>query len=402
MSTFHYRALATDGKVRTGTLSSGDEAAAVRELRRQGMTPVFIGTSRPGGWSLKLPRFGRRRSRDLLHFTQEVSTLLDAGIPLDRALSITAELTERKHFRSVIDDVLRALRSGSSFADSLGARPEYFSELYLSMVRAGEVSGTLSLTMDRLAEFERSRDELRGYIISSLTYPGLLSIVGAGSIFVLLRFVIPKFAEAFTQSNIVMPTPMRMLLGVSDVVGVYGVPVIALLVLGVVGLRYYVKTPAGRLAWDRFQLRIPLLGAALRKADTARFARAMATLVQSAVPLVQSIRIARGILSNRILSGALDAVAQGVKRGEGIAGPLRKTGQFPPLAGHLLAVGEETGSLDRMFDRMADIYDKDTREAVKRFTALFEPIVIVFMGVIVGAMILSIMLAITSIQQTGL
>ena len=290
MSTFHYRALATDGKVRTGTLSSGDEAAAVRELRRQGMTPVFIGTSRPGGWSLKLPRFGRRRSRDLLHFTQEVSTLLDAGIPLDRALSITAELTERKHFRSVIDDVLRALRSGSSFADSLGARPEYFSELYLSMVRAGEVSGTLSLTMDRLAEFERSRDELRGYIISSLTYPGLLSIVGAGSIFVLLRFVIPKFAEAFTQSNIVMPTPMRMLLGVSDVVGVYGVPVIALLVLSVVGLRYYVKTPAGRLAWDRFQLRIPLLGAALRKADTARFARAMATLVQSAVPLVQSIR----------------------------------------------------------------------------------------------------------------
>ena len=402
MSTFHYRALATDGKVRTGTLSSGDEAAAVRELRRQGMTPVFIGTSRPGGLSLKLPSFGRHRSRDLLHFTEEVATLLDAGIPLDRALSITAELTERKHFRSVIDDVLRALRSGSSFADSLGARPEYFSELYLSMVRAGEVSGTLPLTMDRLAEFERSRDELRGYIISSLTYPALLSVVGAGSIFVLLRFVIPKFAEAFTQSNIVMPTPMRMLLGVSDAVGVYGVPVIALLVLGAVGLRYYVRTPAGRLAWHRFQLRIPLLGGALRKADTARFARAMATLVQSAVPLVQSIKISRGILSNRILSGALDAVAQGVKRGEGIAGPLRKTGQFPPLAGHLLAVGEETGSLDRMFDRMADIFDKDTREAVKRFTALFEPVVILFMGVIVGAMILSIMLAITSIQQTGL
>ena len=169
-----------------------------------------------------------------------------------------------------------------------------------------------------------------------------------------------------------------------------------------VGLRIYIKNPQGRLKWDRFKLRVPLFGEALRKADTARFARAMATLMGNGVPLVQSLTITRGVLGNRILAGALDVIGQGVKRGEGLSTPFKKTGVFPTLAGHLLTVGEETGHLDSMFDRMADIYDKDAREAVKRFTALFEPIVILIMGIIVGAMILSIMLAITSINQIGL
>ncbi len=398
----YYRALAANGKVQTGTLSTDDDRAAARELHRLGLTPVFIGTAKPAGYSFQMPQFGGRRSRDILHFTEEIATLLNAGIPLDRALSITSELTERPQFREALSDITQALRSGKSFADSLGTRPEYFSELYLNMIRAGEVSGALALTMDRLAGFERSRDELRGYIVSSLTYPALLIVVGAGSVFVLLRFVIPRFAEAFTQSNIVMPLPMQVLLTASDIVRTWGVAAIVLLVIGIAGLRFYIRTPAGRLAWDSFKLRVPLLGEALLKADTARFARAMGTLVKSAVPLVQALNIARGILGNRVLSTALDAVALGVKRGEGLAAPLRKTKKFPELAGHLLTVGEETGHLDSMFERMADIYDKDTRDAIKRFTALFEPVVILFMGLIVGAMILSIMLAITSIQQTGL
>jgi general secretion pathway protein F len=402
MSTYHYKALAADGKTLTGTLAVDDDRSAARELRRQGLTPVFIGTSRPGGLSLKLPQFAKRRSHDVLHFTREIATLLNAGVPLERALTITSEITERPQFRSVIGDLLKSLRGGKSFAESLAAQEGVFSELYVSMVRAGEVSGSLPLVMDRLADFERSRDELRGYIISSLTYPALLTLVGAGSIFVLLRFVIPRFAEAFTTSNIAMPLPMQVLLGVSDFVRTFGWIFFVLLIGAVVGWRMWVRSPEGRLGWDRLRLRIPLLGAALLKADTARFARAMATLVANGVPLVQSIGITKGILTNRVLSQALDPVAQGIKRGEGIAAPLRKTGKFPALAGHLLTVGEETGHLDRMFERMADIYDKDTREAVKRFTALFEPIVILIMGIIVGAMILSIMLAITSVNQLGM
>ena len=299
MATYHYRALASDGKTLTGTLSVNDDRSAARELRRQGLTPVFIGTARPGGLTLKLPRFGKRRLHDVLHFTQEMATLLNAGVPLDRALTITSEISERPQFRDVLADLLKALRGGKSFAESLAAQEGVFSELYVSMVRAGEVSGSLPLVMDRLADFERSRDELRGYIISSLTYPALLTLVGSGSIFVLLRFVIPRFAEAFTTSNIAMPVPMQMLLATSDFVRTFGWIFFVLLFGGVAALRLYIRSPEGRLAWDSFRLRVPLLGTALLKADTARFARAMATLVANGVPLVQSIGITKGSLTNR-------------------------------------------------------------------------------------------------------
>ncbi len=386
-----------------GSLVVDDDRAAARELKRQGLTPVFIGADAPRGLSIRLP-FGNKKhkSADLLNFTQEIATLVNAGVPLDRALEITGELTERPQFKTIVQDLQRTLRGGKAFADTLETHPEVFSNLYVSMVRAGEVSGSLSTVLDRLADFERQRDELRGYIISSLTYPALLIAVGSTSVFILLRFVIPKFAEAFTASNIAMPLPMAVLLGISDFVTSYGLICIALLVAAVFALRSWTRSPEGRQKFDRFKLRIPVLGQALLKADTARFARAMGTLVANTVPLVQALSITKGILSNRVLSSALDLVAKGVKRGEGLASPLKKTAVFPPLAGHLLTVGEETGHLDDMFNRMADIYEKDTKEAIKRFTALFEPLVILVLGVIVGAMILSVMLAITSINQLGM
>ena len=402
MSTFFYKALAPDGKVQTGTLSSEDGRLAARELQRQGLTPVYVGTAKPTNWSFTLPKWRVKRLQDVLRFTEETATLLNAGVPIDRGLSIVSEMTERPEFRTVVGEILRSIRSGKSFAESLAEHDEYFSELYVSMIRAGEVSGSLALVMDRLAVFERARDELRGYIISSLMYPALLILVASGSIFVILRYVVPRFAAAFQSSSIEMPLPMQVLMYVSEGIKFYGAPGILLFLLAMVGLRIYIKNPQGRLKWDRLKLRVPLFGEALRKADTARFARAMATLIGNGVPLVQSLTITRGVLGNRILSGALDVIGQGVKRGEGLSKPFKKTGVFPTLAGHLLTVGEETGHLDRMFDRMADIYDKDAREAVKRFTALFEPVVILIMGIIVGAMILSIMLAITSINQLGL
>ena len=402
MSTFFYRAVAANGKVQTGTVAGDDGRMAARELQRQGLTPVYIGASKQVNWSLNVPKWKSGRLQDVLHFTEETATLLNAGIPIDRGLSIVAEMTERPEFRGVVNEVLRSIRSGNSFAESLGEHPAYFSELYISMIRAGEVSGSLALVMDRLALFERARDELRGYIVSSLTYPALLIVVACTSIFIILRYVVPRFAEAFDQSSIQMPLPMQMLMNVSDGIKTFGIPAGLLVVIGIIAFRVYIKNPAGRLEWDKLKLRVPLLGDALRKADTARFARAMATLVGNGVPLVQSLTITKGILGNRVLSGALEPISQGVKRGEGLSVPFKKSGVFPTLAGHLLTVGEETGHLDRMFDRMADIYDKDTREAIKRFTALFEPIVILIMGIIVGAMILSIMLAITSINQIGL
>jgi general secretion pathway protein F len=402
MATFFFRAVASDGKVRAGSLAGGDERAVARELRKQGLTPVYVGLQ-PKGASIeiKLPAFGGRKRKDVLFFTQELSTLLNSSVPLDRALSITAELTERERFRFIVQDVLRVLKSGRSLADSLGTHPDYFSDLYLNMVRAGEASGSLAIIFERLAEFERSRDDLRNYIISSMIYPALLACVGIASVLILLEFVVPRFATIFNGSSMKIPTPTLIMLEASSLVNTYGWIAAAALVAALIGFRGYIGTAAGRLWWDRARLKLPLLGDALLKAETSRFARAMSTLIGNSVPLVQSIGIAAATLNNRGLSGALEGVAQGVKRGEGIAGPLRKAGVFPSLASHLLTVGEETGRLDAMFTRMADIYENDTRASIKRFTAIFEPAVILVMGIIVGALILSMLLAITSINDVA-
>jgi general secretion pathway protein F len=400
VTTYFFRAVASDGKLRSGSLSGDNEKIIARELRKQGLTPVYVGVEpKKSGIELKLPSFSGGRRRDILFFTQELSTLLNAGVPLDRAISITSELTERPAFRFVVGDILRVLKGGRSLADSLATRPEYFSDLYVNMVRAGEASGALAGVFERLAEFERSRDDLRSYIISSMIYPGLLATVGFASVFILLDFVVPRFAQVFTESRMKIPLPTQIMFTASNLVRAYFWMVAVGLAVFVVSFRIYVRTDAGRLWWDTFRLKVPLLGDALRKAETARFARAMATLVANGVPLVQSIGISTAILNNRKISGALESVSQGVKRGEGIAGPMRRAGMFPPLAAHLLTVGEETGRLDQMFARMADIYETDTRSAIKRFTSIFEPMVILVMGILVGALILSMLLAITGINE---
>jgi general secretion pathway protein F len=399
---YFFKAVGADGKVRTGSLTGDNDKLIARELRKQGLTPIYVGVApKKSSIEFKLPNFGGKRRRDVLFFTQELSTLLNAGVPLDRALTITGELTERPEFRFIVLDVLRVLKGGRSFADSLATHPEYFADLYISMVRAGEASGSLAVIFERLAEFERSRDELRSYIISSMMYPGLLAGVGLASIFVLLNFVVPRFATVFSDSRLKIPLPTQIMLTASHLVQTYGWIVLSALAVAAVLLRGYVRTSAGRLWWDGFKLKIPVLGDALRKAETSRFARAMATLVANSVPLVQSIHIAAATLTNRLIAGGLTGVAQGVKRGEGIAAPLRRAGVFPPLASHLLMVGEETGRLDHMFARMAEIYENDTRATIKRFTAIFEPVVILVMGVMVGALILSMLMAITSINEVA-
>jgi len=401
MNSFYFRAVASDGQIRTGTIHAETERFVANELRRQGLTPVYVGAEPKKSFELKLPSFSGAKRKDVLFFTQEISTLLNAGVPLDRALSITLELTDRPSFRVLVQDVLRVLKGGKSLADSLATHPEHFSELYVNMVRAGEAGGSLAVVFERLAEFERTRDDLRSYILSSMAYPMLLVLVGTGSILVLMNFVVPRFASVFEQSRIEMPLPTKFLLEGSKFLQNYGAVALTVLVLSAIGLYSWVRTARGRLWWDTLRLRIPVLGDALRKAETARFARAMGTLVSNTVPLVQSIAIAGATLNNRRISNSLEAVSMGVKRGEGIATPLRRAGQFPPLAAHLLSVGEETGRLDTMFNKMADVYDAETRTSIRRFTSLFEPLVILVMGLIVGTLILSMLLAIVSMNDVA-
>jgi len=400
-ASFHFRAVNAEGKSRSGTLTGENDKDVARELRKQGLTPVYVGLEQNKSFEFELPDFGGGRKKEVLFFTTELTTLLNSGIPVDRALQISTELTEKPAFRMVILDVLRVLKGGRSLADSLATHPKYFTDLYVNMVRAGEASGSLGVIFERLSEFEKTRDELRGYIISSMVYPALLSLVGAGSVFVLMNFVVPRFAQVFEQGNIPMPVPTRIMIEVSRYTQAYAPIGLGLLAVGIIAFMTYIRTPDGRLWWDGFRLRIPLLGDALRKAETARFARAMGTLIANSVPLVQSLSISGAIMNNKRISNSLNSVAQGVKRGEGIAAPLKRTGEFPPLAAHLLSVGEETGKLDQMFLRMADVYEADTRAAIRRFTSLFEPLIILFMGLIIGALVISLLLAISSINEVA-
>lgn len=401
MTTFFFKAVASDGRPRSGTISAATEKSVIHELRRQGLTPIYVGLQASKGLELKLPGRSGARRRDILFFTQEMSTLLNSGIPIDRALTIASELTERQQFRGIVLDVLRLIKGGKSFADALQSYPESFSDLYINMVRAGEASGNMGVIFARLADFERTRDDLRGYIVSSLIYPALLALVGLGSILVLLNYVVPRFASVFEETRMKMPLPTKILLETSKYMQTYGwMAMLAIAIAGLAGY-WFIRTKQGRLWFDTLRLKIPLLGDALQKAETARFARAMGTLVANSVPLIQSLGIAAATLNNRRISASLEGVAQGVKRGEGIATPIKRSGAFPPLAGHLLSVGEETGKLDEMFNRMADIYENDTRVAIRRFTSLFEPLVILVMGLIVGVMILSMLLAITSINEVA-
>ena len=399
---FHYRAVAVDGKLRTGTITADTTAAVARELRRQGLTPVYVGAEEKKSFSFSVPVFGGNRRRDVLFFTQELSTLLNSGVPLDRALTITTELTTHAQFRTIVSEILRSIKGGRSLADALALHPLYFSDLFINMVRAGEASGSLGGIFERLSEFERSRDQLRGYIISSMIYPALLAVVGAASVFILMDFVVPRFASIFEDGRMQIPVPTKIMLEVSKLVQDWSWVVALAIVIVAVTFRLYTRTAAGRLWWDDTRLRIPLLGEALRKAETSRFARAMSTLVANSVPLVQSLHISAGILYNSRMANALKDVAQGVKRGEGIAQPLARTRMFPVLASHLLTVGEETGRLDQMFARMADIYEEETRSSIKRFTSVFEPLVILVMGLIVGARVLSMLIAITSINDVAI
>src|SRR5580700_2761317 len=239
-ATFHYRAVAADGKLRSGVITAESGKTVARELVRQGLTPIYVGSEEKKPVSIKLPSFGASRRRDVLFFTQELSTLLNSGVPLDRALSITSELTTRPQFRTIVLDILRSIKGGKSLADSLALQPAYFSDLFMNMVRAGEASGSLGQIFERLSVFERSRDELRSYIISSMIYPALLTIVGAGSIFIILNFVVPRFASIFDDSRMKIPLPTLLMLQASHIVQNWWW-VVALVLAGAAGgFRYYI------------------------------------------------------------------------------------------------------------------------------------------------------------------
>jgi general secretion pathway protein F len=402
MAIFSYKAVNPQGKFTEGHLEAVDSRAAALHLQTMGLVPVALQepTKRAGFQLPKIHLKGISR-KDILFFTEELSTLVHAGLPLDRSLAITAELTSKPALKAVIHDVLKHIKGGKSLAESLATHPKQFSKLYVNMIRAGEAGGVMDVILGRLVEFERSADELRSYLISALIYPALLASVGLGSIAILFYFVIPKFATIFQDIGAAIPPATLALLTISNLTRTYWWVVLLVGAVIAFSFRQWSRTPSGSRIWDTIKLRIPLFGGTLLKIEVARFSRTLGTLIASAVPLISGVRIVQEIANNQIVSEAIAKIAAGAKRGEGVAKPMRDCGVFPGLAVHLVEVGEETGRMDTMLLQVADVYEKDVRNSVKALTSVFEPAIILFMGVLIGAVVLSILSAIFSINEIG-
>lgn len=400
MPEFVYKAIKTSGQLVDGVRVAESEAALLADLRQLGFLPVQVRvkSSAPSA-GLRFWGGARLTSQDRLVFAQQLSTLVRAGIPLDRCLGLCRDLAEKEALRAVIDGTLKELRAGESLANSLASRSDFFPTLYVAMVRAGEASGTLPHVLDRLVEFEEFRQELRSYLVSALIYPALLVTVGGIAIGILLGFVVPRFAQVFEEAGKELPLPTWILMQVAYAFRHYGWAGALLLVLLVLLGRYWVHTPPGKLRWDRWKLQAPLLGPVALKLEIARFAKTLGTLLSQAVPFVAALRLTRDVLGNRVLVDAVEPLMQGVKRGQGLAGPMQAAGFFPPLAVQLATLGEQTGKLDTMLLQVSEIYDREVRTATKRLVALVEPAIILIMGLIVGSIVISTLLAIVSINE---
>lgn len=406
MTTFAYRAADRHGRTLDGIMEAPDARAVAEKLREDSCFPIRIAPREERvrrGWSLAAIRLGGVRGRDLVAYTQELATLVEAGLPLDRALAILGELTPSPRLRAVTVALLAAVRGGSSLGDALAQHsPRPFSRLYVNMVRAGEKGGVLEVTLTRLAEYLEESQAMRDTVASAMIYPALLATVGAGAVVFLLTFVIPRFAEIFRDLGGGIPLPTQILLDVSGVFQRYwwALPITAIGL--VLGGRTALAAPRARLVVDRLVLRAPMLGEVVRKSETARFARILGTLLRSGVPLIGALTVVKEMLTSRPLALAADGLADGVRGGAGLHEPMAASREFPPLAVHMVRVGEETGRLEEMLLKVGAVLEADTRRRLTRLVALAEPIIILGMGLVVGFIVLAMLMAIFSISELPL
>lgn len=406
MATYEYRAIGDSRQISQGSLEASDERMVASWLRERGLYPIQISrTGDPRATSGRARRSwaeGRPSRDEVLDLTRQLHTMLAAGIEVDRSLAILLELAETGRVQRLIRQILTDVQGGLSVADSLAKHPRVFSRFYVNMVKAGETGGVLEATLGRLTGFLESAKAIRGDVLSALLYPSLVMTVGGGAVVVLLNFVIPRFGKLFTESGQLLPASTQLLLSVSHATASYwwvGLGAVALLLLG---WRGYMQTTEGRAAWDRMLLALPGIGRLLQEIEMARFSRTFGTLLASGVPVLTALRIVTETVSNTAIAQALPPLIERVKRGEGIAASLKASGVFPPLAVHMTKVGEETGKLQEMLLMVAESYDVHVRTSIKRLLGLLEPIMILAMGLIVGFIVVSMLLAILTMSDLPL
>ena len=389
MATFTYTARAFNGELRTATIDASSRDDVISQLRKQRLSVVKIDQ----GGSAKIGR-GSIKTRDVVIFTRQFSTMINSGLPLVQALTILAEQTDNKALAEVTKKVVFDVESGNTVADALSKHPRAFTNLYVNMVAAGEAGGILDTILMRLATFLEKNDALVRKVKGAMIYPTVIMSVAAIAVVVLLIFVIPVFESMFASVGLALPLPTRIVIGASRFLKGYWWMVLAIGVSAGYMLRKYYATSNGKLAIDRLMLKMPVLGDVLRKSAVSRFTRTLGTLISSGVSILEGLEITAKTAGNRVIQDAIMDSRASIAGGDTIAQPLQKSKVFPPMVISMIAVGEQTGGLDEMLSKIADFYDEEVDAAVSNLLSLLEPIMIVFLGVVVGGMVVAMYLPI--------
>jgi len=390
MPTFEYTAKTAQGQEQSGTMDLPSQEAVMAELRKKKLIVVRVREAKSA------KKTGRVPTRDVVIFTRQFATMINSGLPLVQALDILAKQTENKVLSEVTKQVVYDVESGHTLADALDKHKNAFSNLYVSMVSAGEAGGILDTILLRLAGFMEKNDAIVRKVKGAMIYPAVIFSVAAIAVTVLLIFVIPTFQQMFASVNLQLPLPTRIVIGLSEFLqspfGFIGIP--ALAVTAFFMTKKYYATERGQLVIDRFLLNMPVLGDLLRKSAVSRFTRTLGTLIASGVSILDGLEITARTAGNRVIHDAVMGSRASIAGGETIAGPLEKSGVFPPMVTSMIAVGEATGGLDEMLSKIADFYDDEVDAAVGALLSMMEPIMIVFLGGVVGGMIVAMYLPI--------
>jgi len=378
----------------SGEIEANNRASATAVLRQRQILVTSI-KAKPKDLQIKIPGLGGKiKEQEVVVFTRQFATMIDAGLPLVQCLDILSKQAENKEFAKSIAQVRMDVESGDSFADALRKHPRVYSDFYVNMVEAGEAGGILDTILSRLATYMEKAAALKGEVKGALIYPAVIVSIAAVVVVFLLVFIIPVFAEMFESFGGTLPAPTRFVMSLSDLAQTYGPYSVPLIVAAVWLFKRFYRTTAGRLVVDRVMLKLPVFGPLIQKVSVAAFTRTLGTLISSGVPIIDGLEITARTAGNKVVEGAVLSIIGAIKEGQTIAEPLSKQAIFPPMVVQMIEVGESAGALDTMLNKIADFYDEEVDTAVKSLTKLMEPALMVFLGTVVGGMVVAMYLPI--------
>ncbi len=393
---FRWSGKTKQGEVRSGEMEASDAEAVRARLKQMGLEPTKV-RKKPKEFHISIPGLGGVTTKDILVFTRQFSVMIDAGLPLVQALDILGTQSDNPAFKKVILAVKSRVEAGSTFADALAEHPKVFDELFVQLVRAGEIGGMLDTILQRLGAYIEKNEKLKRRVKGAMVYPSIVLVVAVGVTIVLLAFVTPTFEKMFKDFGGAMPAPTQFLINLSHALTDNWYVFVAVPVALVVAFRLFVRNPKGRELWDSFTLKTPLFGPLVRKVAVARFTRTLGTMLSSGVPILDGLEIVARSAGNRIVERGILYVRARISEGKNMAAPLAETKVFPPMVVQMIGVGEATGAMDQMLSKIADFYDDEVDVAVAALTSMIEPIMMVFLGGVVGGFLVAMYLPIFSI-----